>query len=432
MADDSAKHLSALSPLSNTPRHPSRPPTSSHRSMEPSYFKAMKLDESDGKRSGETLCSVQRSSNITTEYPVLSSRQGDMNTPRRSQLPESLFRATSPPVSTSPVRPHYNDKSSVNPINIPLPETPFLEPRLANPPIPSSCRSASTSFNMLAAADLSLLGDCKLPSAHGDISEDSFDFGVQEIKPMNRKARISILPQEARSKGEKCDLPVKRETRSILDQSTILPTSPIKHGLLLASTNALSRVAPPWEDLSTEVPFDSMSTSRSMNFGGSMPRSTSKTKRTFPASSSAQSLASVGEETDTLAKPTINAGDVSTLLPTTPGRIKHLLDPVHNLQDEDFSLIEGADGPSLFFPSKPLPRSNSTFMPPPLASIPGSARRTPRGQRHAHESPVKEMDLTLDVKALMARMTKPKRASGTEESFMDLLHAQHDAQSEDE
>ena len=43
-----------------------------------------------------------------------------------------------------------------------------------------------------------------------------------------------------------------------------------------------------------------------------------------------------------------------------------------------------------------------------------------------------DADVTMDVKDLMARMTKPKRASGTEESFIDLLHGEHEVADHDE
>lgn len=35
-------------------------------------------------------------------------------------------------------------------------------------------------------------------------------------------------------------------------------------------------------------------------------------------------------------------------------------------------------------------------------------------------------DVTFDVRDLMAKMNKPKRASGTEEGFVDLLHGDGD------
>jgi hypothetical protein len=55
-----------------------------------------------------------------------------------------------------------------------------------------------------------------------------------------------------------------------------------------------------------------------------------------------------------------------------------------------------------------------------FASPPPSimTRKTPRKQ----PSPSKDADMTLDINQMMARMTKPKRPSGTEESFEDLLH----------
>lgn len=118
--------------------------------------------------------------------------------------------------------------------------------------------------------------------------------------------------------------------------------------------------------------------------------SPSKTKRTFPASSSSNMLSRLGEEA---------ALDVSTLYPRTPTRMAYLMEDEHQLLRQSLPMSEGDS--VLFAPS-----------PPPVAS-----RKTPR-----KASPVKDPDMTMDVAQMMARMGKPKRPSGTEESFEDLLH----------
>jgi hypothetical protein len=137
--------------------------------------------------------------------------------------------------------------------------------------------------------------------------------------------------------------------------------------------------------------------------------SVSRTKRTFPASSSAQSLASVGEE-----KVAAQQGDVSCLLPTSPTKWQHLMRPEHLLQNEELSLI-ASEGASMLVPSgsgrSDPPRQPTTVLP----------RTTP-----GRESPIKDADMTMDLKQMMAKMTKPKRESGGEMSFMDLLRGQHD------
>lgn len=118
--------------------------------------------------------------------------------------------------------------------------------------------------------------------------------------------------------------------------------------------------------------------------------SPSKTKRTFPASSSSNMLSRLGEEA---------ALDVSTLYPRTPTRMAYLMEDEHQLLRQSLPMSEGDS--VLFAPS-----------PPPVTS-----RKTPR-----KASPVKDPDMTMDVAQMMARMGKPKRPSGTEESFEDLLH----------
>lgn len=91
--------------------------------------------------------------------------------------------------------------------------------------------------------------------------------------------------------------------------------------------------------------------------------------------------------------------DVSTLYPRTPTRMAYLMEDEHQLLRQSLPMSEGDS--VLFAPS-----------PPPVTS-----RKTPR-----KASPVKEPDMTMDVAQMMARMGKPKRPSGTEESFEDLLH----------
>ena len=233
--------------------------------------------------------------------------------------------------------------------------------------------------------------------------------------------------------------------------------------------------------------------------------SPTKTKRTFPASSSNTLLSRLGEEA---------ALDVSTLLPRSPTRFGHLMDDEHQLLRQSLPMSEG---PSILFDTPPAPTVRrtprgpaemldvSTVLPrsptrmahlmgdehqlmrqslpmsegdsilfdsPPLPTI----RKTPRRQagdldvsksmprsptRMAHlmgdehqfmrqslpmsegdsilfasppppimtgktprkqPSPSKDPDMTLDINQMMARMSKPKRPSGTEESFEDLLH----------
>jgi len=78
----------------------------------------------------------------------------------------------------------------------------------------------------------------------------------------------------------------------------------------------------------------------------------------------------------------------------------HLMGDEHQFMRQSLPMSEGD---SILFASPP----------PPIMT-----RQTPRKQ----SSPSKDADMTLDINQMMARMTKPKRPSGTEESFEDLLH----------
>jgi hypothetical protein len=76
--------------------------------------------------------------------------------------------------------------------------------------------------------------------------------------------------------------------------------------------------------------------------------SPSKTKRTFPASSSHNLLSRLGEDA---------ALDVSTLLPRSPTRFGHLMDDEHQLLRQSLPMSEGD---SILFDSPPLPTIRKT------------------------------------------------------------------------
>jgi hypothetical protein len=77
---------------------------------------------------------------------------------------------------------------------------------------------------------------------------------------------------------------------------------------------------------------------------------------------------------------------------------------------------------TLFIPQRRIVPSISDIMggSSRLDAAAPTPRKTPRIERIGREEQV-DADMTLDVKDLMAKMSKPKRASGTEESFVDLL-----------
>jgi hypothetical protein len=170
------------------------------------------------------------------------------------------------------------------------------------------------------------------------------------------------------------------------DQTARTNPSPNRRERSPVKTESRSRPYPTPSSRPARSPTKPTSTSTS-----TASPSPSKTKRTFPASSSHIMLSRLGEEA---------ALDVSTLYPRTPTRMAYLLDDRHQLLRTSLPSSESEGDSVLFAPSPPVP-----------------SRKTPR-----KATPVKDADMTMDVAQMMARMGKPKRPSGTEESFVDLMH----------
>ncbi|WVQ72349.1 hypothetical protein IAR50_001900 [Cryptococcus sp. DSM 104548] len=306
------------------------------------------------------------------------------------------YRSTSQHLS--PLAPAQAPPSNPPASNEPADRSPAPAPRL------------SASFRLPNMGDLSLIGDCSLFGGGGMEDDSLLDFEMSRIRPqgsgtMDRSTSDPFSLSEARQ-GSGLQVPPAH-----LAQSTILPSSPAH---LLASTNALGRIDPPWEGnestMTTASSDDSIDT---LNAGSrpssptkgssakthSLPRSRgmptsqsssalySKSKRTFPASSSGKSLAAVGEEAE--YRPEL---EKSTLLPFGNQEAAHLLRDGDLLSRE--TLVED--------------KSYRLAAPPPKQVF------TAKGNLG---------DMTMDVKDLMANIGKPKRASGTEESFVDLLKA---------
>ncbi|OWZ58257.1 hypothetical protein C368_00415 [Cryptococcus neoformans 125.91] len=268
----------------------------------------------------------------------------------------------------------------------------------------------SASFHLPNMGDISLIGECSLFGGASSVGDDSLEFELSDIRPkgdtINRSTSDPFMMRRQRD--------INPVSSQHLGQSTLLPTSPAKQAHLLASTNALHRVEPPWcgsdstmttssngsNDSATESRPVSPTRSSSVK-AQSLPRSnalrgfpTSKTRRTFPASFSGNSLAAVGEE----ESEQLIGLDKSTLLPISPQKTAYLL------CDEEMIARETLDeGPSYM-----------------LTIPPATASRAAAGCT-GHDG-----DRTMDVRDLMAKVGKPKRASGTEESFVDLLHAEDD------
>ncbi|WVW81376.1 hypothetical protein I302_103368 [Kwoniella bestiolae CBS 10118] len=438
---------------------------------------SMKRTDSSGSGSGT------RKWDVEVDYPVLTTRQSVFGTPLPiGRIPSTDYLKTikKTPVQTKPMAESASPDSSSqeisqpNPAEIPIPEDtsdvltvdeiplgqsrtspskakdtmPLLSPVKTSEPNQAQQPRISASFNLPThIAEASLLADQSLMgSASSCADEDSFHLGIDKLRP----ARASSEEKEEESRS---NIPTKPQpTKSTflappqnpLDQSTILPRSPAKTAHLLEPTNALSNIDPPWSDDSQSYessissrensispekpssPYMTLPHSRSMREFPSSSSSHSivntlpKIKRTFPASSSGQSLSSVCEDEYRFD------GEVSTLLPVSPMKTAHLLTDAEliskeKLEEQDASfrlpLPTTRLGPT---PHKPSFMSKTPRKSPPAKMSP--IKTIVRGNIHSTKSAMEEGDVTFDVKDLLTRVNKPKRASGTEESFVDLLH----------
>lgn len=406
-----------------------------------------------------------------SEYPVFSTRQGGMNTPRNMTpaqplfpLPASTVEAVPPVRETSPnkrstkrspakrTQPAVRDMFSpprqpIDPAAIPLPETPAIPKQQLVPDshasavsVASSSRNTSASFLFPAGVrEESMIGDCRPPTSMGfGREEESFDFDIEQIRPLtNRKTRLG-RQEEDEAREEMLASPSKQTLADPamrrLNESTLLPSSP--RADLLASKYAISRVAPPWADVASASTSGTNDTGEPARVHAAVPvpaprrsprkalQTAPKTKRTFPASSSDQSLATVGEH-DFLQVPS-SALDKSTILPVSPAKQAHLLGREHMLLDEGMSLVANEEGQTFYIP---VQASTEDIPPVPLLdrAMIATSSRTPK-KRASPLNTVQPRDAvwdkTLDLKELMANAKKPKRASGTEESFADLLNGE--------
>jgi hypothetical protein len=325
--------------------------------------------------------------------------------------------------------------------------------------------------------DASLVGEMTMPAGRDSLGSEYFDLNIAAIRPKERDGGLpqpeelgysrlggdverSTAPTHAFKSGKESTnsttrtLASTQQVRAVeLNESTVLPSSPAKYSHLLASTNALNRIEPPWASESSSSSSNSTlgasvaapvpaTRKPSYKFGSSPNLSnetpsavptiavaSSKSKRTFPASSFS-SLASVGEEHEDKPHPDYDHffsadGDKSTLFPVSPAKMRHLLRDEEMLTHETF-----LEEPSYLAPApRRLPSpAKSTAMPLSRSTVQGSpqkVRRSPIKDSLSDRTMARENgmgDVTLDVGEMMARMNKPKRASGTEESFVDLLH----------
>jgi hypothetical protein len=207
-----------------------------------------------------------------------------------------------------------------------------------------------------------------------------------------------------------------------LDVSTLLPRSPTRFGHLIDDEHQLLRQSLPMSE-GPSILFDTLPAptarktprgpSEMMDVSTVMPRSPTRMAHLMGDEHQLMRQSLPMSEGDSILfdsppLPTIRKTprrqavdmDASTILPRNPTRMSHLMGDEHQFMRQSLPMSEGD---SVLFASPP----------PPIMT-----RQAPRKQ----PSPSNDADLTLDINQMMARMTKPKRPSGTEESFEDLLH----------
>ena len=465
--------LVGLPPLPDTPRHQSTASSASQGVVTAFFNRTMRNEsvhpKSSHSRTGsrDRLIDVERwavpptatttisrsnsQKNLSspTKYPVLSTRQSSTAVPRQ---PTQIRQSPTKTASTRPSPTRSVNRDTISHSHAPSTRSVHRSRSLRNssPPL-----VASASFQLpTSTSDASLIGDCSFAGAPSSSNgDDSIDLGIRDVRPAlpapsqlgyqrgeveegsttPTKALVGVQGKEHStvSRGSRSTLKPSRPMQN-LNESNLLPSSPAKFADLLTSTNALARTEPPWSgsESTTTARAGITATSRATPARESparrqdhaknptvspnkrstvaprIPRqspstatmSSVKSKRTFPASSSGNSLASVGEEAGHLTNP-----DMSTLLPVSSAeRVRHLL------RDDGMILRETMfDEPSFRSPVKAV-RATPSYNDMETKSIPDAG------------------DVTFDVRDLMAKMNKPKRASGTEESFVDLLHGDGD------
>lgn len=276
---------------------------------------------------------------VDPHYPVLSARQSSSNLAR--DVKSASRNGARSPLAERRVR---------EPVNIPLPESPEVSSRIMQ--VPSS------------------------------VSQEQFlPLPTRSNEPVNVVTEQAlVVPSQPALR--KIDTPSPPSSRSV---SFKLPGQLPDVSNLLDASVGFGREIIGDETFDLDIASLRPKAARAPLPAAAALPSGSIPKRTFPSSSSGNSLASVGEEKHIL--------DQSTLLPTSPIKIQDLLKDM--ITNESFF-----EEPSMFLP---LP--------------PASVRKTPRRPVHA-------ADVTMDLQTLMSKVKRPKRASGTEESFVDLLHGE--------
>ncbi|RSH89520.1 hypothetical protein EHS25_002070 [Saitozyma podzolica] len=327
-------------------------------------------------------------------------------------IPSNSTRSTDTVHATS-----FVDPSTILPRSVTIGRIAEPAPAaIAAPPAPSITISKSSSQRTfpasLSSSSLTSVGE-EPGDQQAPFTSKGNESALFPVSPARHRHLLSDdeqLLHEAPIDGPSIYLPQLRRTPVDVgegDKSTLFPVSPQKYRHLLADN----------EQLTHETPMDEASLLMPP------PR--------IPAPSS--SFPSSRQETSISASTGPSHLDKSAMFPTSPAKWRHLLSDEEQLVRETPFPLEGAS--VVLPPPSRYTAMTSRTAPSPVKAKPILSRQG--SPQKVRSSPVKLPfgsytsgnmaggDATLDVEEMMARMSKPKRPSGTEESFIDLLHADH-------
>lgn len=341
---------------------------------------------------------------IDVMYPTLSTRQSSFNTARASPTKTAFL---------SPVRQ----------------PSALLHPSSAARPQPSSSfranRATSTSFMLPNGGDVSMLQDVTF----GDLGRVSLgndsvdmdlgrqhDYAVMSEKEVTdgsyamsgRDPGNSAFPEKATVQAAYPRSPFKRSSRP--------PGQPDEPTSAQASNAQNTRGT----DDRLQPGSHSVAAVRDepTTIKGDIPRQPGSVRRVQSIPSSSHFLAPPSTD---------NEGDISSILPVSPLKTRHLLSDEHMLTRTELN-DESMLNVSLFIPPATPGRSRHTAKQSAadgMATVSPmkSPSKTPRSMRK--RAGMDAGDMTMDIQQMMARakVNKAKADMGPEDSFVDLLRA---------
>lgn len=296
----------------------------------------------------------------------------------------------------------------------------------------TSNRQVSASFMLPQGADMSMLQDVTFGDlARVSLGNETLDIGMLKMGDESRAGASLMLPHATAGKvGEVSSArpiqadPLRSETEGVspitqpastvkcfnrpplrdLDIEDLHPITPSRY---TSTERPSSRKEVNITNLTTctTIPSPPLET---RPIPQSVRRTDSVRRPRIPPSSSSNFLALPAMD---------HAGDMSTFLPVSPLKTRHLMSDEHLLthtkMDDETMLDMSLIMPPRLSPAK-TPHRSHTAMP----------TRTPRSAKSRNE-PAAE-DMTMDIQQMMAKVNKPKLGLGAEESVLDLFRADMD------